>query len=252
METRVIKTEKILPYDKDIFSVLDKHLESFGENAILAITSKIISICEGRVVKIGKIDKKQLVERESEYFLPPKESKYNITLTIKNGLLVPAAGIDESNGNGYYILWPADPQKTANDVRRYLCERFSVKRAGVIITDSKTMPLRTGTTGLAIAHSGFLALKDYVGKPDIFGRKLRVTKSNLLDALAAAAALMMGEGNEQTPLALIKDVPFIEFQQRNPTDAELEELKIGMRDDLYAPLLKNIKWKKGYSKRHKI
>ena len=112
MEIRPIKTGKILPDGEDIYSVLDKHLETFRENTILAVTSKIISICEGRVVKIGNIDKKQLVERESEYFLPPKESKYNITLTIKNDLLVPTAGIDESNGNGYYILWPADSQKT--------------------------------------------------------------------------------------------------------------------------------------------
>ena len=94
-----------------------------------------------------KADKKDLVEQEAEYFLPPEENKYNITLTVKGGLLVPTAGIDESNGNGYYILWPEDPQKTANEVRQYLCKRFSIKKVGVVITDSKTTPLRWGDNG---------------------------------------------------------------------------------------------------------
>lgn len=248
MKIKSIKTEKIIPDSKDIYYVLDKYIEEFWENSILAITSKIISICEGRVVKVGKIDKKELIKNEAEYFLTPEDSKHNIALTIKNNLLIPTAGIDESNGNGHYILWPSNPQKTANEIRAYLCRKFSLKRVGVIITDSRTMPLRTGTTGMAIAHSGFLALKNYVGKPDIFGRKFEVTKADILNALAAAAVLAMGEGDEQTPLALIEDMPFVEFQERSPTSKELGELKIKIEDDLYAPLLKNIKWKKGKSK----
>ena len=55
----------------------------------------------------------------------------------------------------------------------------------------------------------------------------------------------MGEGNEQTPLATIEDVPFVKFQSRNPTKNELNELNILFEDDLYAPLLKSINWKKG-------
>ncbi len=55
----------------------------------------------------------------------------------------------------------------------------------------------------------------------------------------------MGEGNEQTPLAVIKNIPFVQFQDRNPTEEELDELKISLDDDLYAPLLKAVKWKKG-------
>ena len=35
--------------------------------------------------------------------------RYHMTLTIKQGMLIPTAGIDESNGDGYYILWPRDP-----------------------------------------------------------------------------------------------------------------------------------------------
>lgn len=240
-----IKTHKIRPYRQNLFEILDKYLERLSQRSIVVIASKIVSICEGRVVKIEKTDKKELIEQEAEYFLPPEENKYNITLTIKGNLLVPTAGIDESNGAGYYILWPKNPQKTANEVREYLSDRFSIKKVGVIITDSKTTPLRWGTTGIAIAHSGFAALNNYIGKPDIFGRKLKVTKANVLDALAVSAVLVMGEGNEQTPLAIIEDIPFVKFQNRNPSEKELREFHIDMEDDLYRPLLKSIKWRKG-------
>ena len=245
MKITPIKTHKITLKDKDLFQILSSYLPRIKEGSVVAITSKVVSICEGRMVKIGTVNKDELVNKEAEYYLPKELNKYQFFLTIKNGLLTPTAGIDESNGNGYYVLWPRNAQKTANEVRRYLGKRFSLKKVGVIITDSKTTPLRWGVTGTAIAHSGFAALNDYIGKKDVFGRELRVTKGNVMDGLAAAAVLAMGEGKEQPPLALIEDIPFVKFQQRNPTKKELEELRIRMEDDLYDPLLTSVKWKKG-------
>jgi putative folate metabolism gamma-glutamate ligase len=244
MNITVIKTEKITSKKASLTGILDHAVSVFNERNILVVTSKIVSLCEGAVVKVGQKSKKDLITREADYFLPDEISKYDITLAIKNNILIPSAGIDESNGNGYYILWPKYPQKTANMIREYLCKRFSVRYAGVIITDSKTTPLRWGTTGTAIAHSGFSALNNYIGTPDIFGRKLKYTKANIADGLAAAAVVSMGEGNEQTPLAVMRDVPFVQFQARNPTEKELEDLKIDIQDDLYAPLLTRVKWKK--------
>ncbi|OGK11841.1 hypothetical protein A2954_05655 [Candidatus Roizmanbacteria bacterium RIFCSPLOWO2_01_FULL_37_12] len=240
-----VKTHKIISSEEDLLTILDKYLPRLKEKSVLAITSKIVSICEGSVIKIGKMDKTELIKKQADYFISPEQSKYNITLTIKRGMLVPTAGIDESNGNGYYILWPKNPQKTANIVRKYLKKKFQLKFVGVIITDSKTTPLRWGTTGFALAHSGFNALNNYIGKPDIFGRLLHVSKASVMDALASSAVAVMGEGNEQTPLATIEDVPFVKFQSRNPTKNELNELNILFEDDLYAPLLKSINWKKG-------
>ncbi|MBI4101402.1 MAG: coenzyme F420-0:L-glutamate ligase [Candidatus Nealsonbacteria bacterium] len=252
MEIFPIRTHKIRPGQESLFEILDRYLVRFGERSILAITSKIVSICEGRVVKIKastkEIDKRKLIEKEAEYFLPPEQNKYGITLTVKDSLLIPTAGIDESNGAGYFILWPKDPQGTANQVRRYLISRFSIQNAGVIITDSKTTPLRWGTTGASVAQSGFSTLNDYIGKPDIFGRKLKVTKANIADALASSAVLVMGEGSEQTPLAIIKDIPFVRFQRRNPSQKEIKEARINMADDLYGPLLRGVRWQKGRGK----
>lgn len=241
------KTHKVTPEkDTDLYSILDRYLSKLKEGSVVAITSKIVAICQGRVVKIGSVDKGKLIEREAEYYLPPGENGFY--LTIKYGILSASAGIDESNGNGYYILWPKDPQKTANDVRKYLAKKFSLKKIGVIITDSKITPLRWGVTGSSIAHSGFAPLNNYIGDTDIFGRELKFTKTNIMDGLGAAAVMIIGEGKEQTPLAVIEEVPFVQFQQRNPTQKELREVRITMmEDDLYRPLLTSVKWRKGGS-----
>lgn len=243
MKISSIKTDKLVPRESvSIFDVLDQNIKEFSDHTILVVTSKIIAICEGSVVPIKGTDKKKLIRREAQMYLPPSKSKYDITLTIRGSLLLPSAGIDESNGSGYYILWPSDSQKSANSIRDYLSKRFDVNNIGVLITDSTTSPLRWGTTGTTVAHSGFLGINDYIGKPDIFGKLLKMTKVNVHDALSAASVVLMGESNEQTPLALIEDVPFVEFQNRNPTKEELADLVISMEDDIYAPILTSVDW----------
>jgi putative folate metabolism gamma-glutamate ligase len=246
MQIRAIKTHKITTTDRDLFAILDAYISDLNEGSILAITSKIVAICQGRVVPIGSVDKRTLIMQEADYFLPPDRSKYHMTLTITQGLLVPTAGIDESNGNGYYVLWPHSPQDTANAVWAYLRRRFGRERLGVIITDSRTTPLRTGVTGVTLVHSGFRALNNYVGTADCFGHRLRITQGNVVDALAAAAVFVMGEGSEQTPLAVISDLPSVHFQEREPSAEELQRLRIAQEDDIYGPLLMSVPWHKGH------
>lgn len=236
MKITAIKTDKITPGKYKLTDILDKYLPDISENSILAVTSKIVSICEGSVA--NNINKHALVKKEADLMMVGFNNKYGMDLTIKNNILIPNAGVDESNGNGYFILWPKDPYKTANTVRSYLQKRFKLKNIGVIITDSKTTPLKWGTTGTSIAHYGFSALNNYIGKEDIFGRKLQFTKANIADGLAASAVAVMGEGSEQTPLCLIEDIPFVTFGLKK------EELKISLSEDLYAPLLTSVKWKK--------
>jgi len=249
MNISAFNTEKVTPRSTTLEHLLNSYVLEIHERSVLVITSKIVSLCEGRVIQKNHAEKNDFVPQEAEYYLPPSKSKYNITLTINHNLLIPSAGIDESNGNGNLILWPEDPQKTANNVRAYLKKRFGLTHVGVIISDSKTTPLRWGTTGTALSHSGFSALNDFIGKPDVFGRLLTMTKVNVMDALASAAVLVMGESNEQTPLAVITDVPFVEFQDRNPTDKELKSLYIDLDDDVYEPLLTAVEWEKGKKKK---
>jgi putative folate metabolism gamma-glutamate ligase len=245
MNISAIRTHKITNKDTNLFRILDQYLPTLRDYSILAITSKIVSICEGRIVRVGTISKENLVEREAEYYLPSELNKFGFSLTITRGVLTPAAGIDESNANGYYVLWPENLQRSVNSIRNYLVKRFGLENIGVIITDSRTMPLHWGTVGTCLAHSGFYALNDYRNTPDIFGRHLKVTQSNIAESLAAAAVLTMGEGSEQTPIAVIEGAPLVQFKKRNPTAKELKALRLTPEIDIYAPLLTSVKWIKG-------
>ena len=103
--------------------------------------------------------------------------------------------------------------------------------------------MRRGLIGIGIGWCGFNALYSYIGKPDCFDVPLRVSVVNILDGLAVPAVFYMGEGNEQTPFALITGAPKITFQDRPPTREEVDELCIPMDEDLYAPLLKSGPWR---------
>lgn len=249
MKISAIKTHKIIQEDSDIFAILDKYITSLSENSVVVVTSKIVSITEGSILKIGEDNteetKEKLIEENSQFYLPRSSSKYNISFTITNNILSASAGIDESNGNGFYILWPKNAQESANKIREYLAAKFNLKNIGVVITDSKTTPLRWGVTGIALSHSGFLALNDYIGKPDLFGRPFVYEKLNIADSIATAAVLEMGEGSEQTPLAVVEDLKNVVFQDRNPSEEEMSDLRISIEDDLFAPFLKNANWQKG-------
>ncbi len=240
------KTPKIV-IGSQLFATLDECLPRLQENCVVAVTSKIVSICEGRVIKNdGKTDKRALIRRESELYMEEENSrKWGIVLTVKNDMLIASSGIDESNGNGYFILWPKDIQQAAADIWSHVRKTNHLKHVGVIITDSHTTPLRWGVTGVGIGWCGFSPLNNYIDQPDIFGRLLHVTKASVLDGLAVSAVMVMGEGKEQTPLAVISDVPFVTFQDRPPTTAEIKSMHISITEDIYSPLVNSPLWKKG-------
>lgn len=204
------------------------------ERSILAITSKIVSLSENRTVPLDSIDKKSLICREADYNLG--EIGHGVHLTIKNALLLPSAGIDESNSeNGDYILYPQDPSSSAEKLRVSLKEHFGLKELGIIITDSRTGPLRLGIVGVSVAFAGFHPVRNMIGQSDIFGRPLKMTKINIADSLAAAAVLIMGEADERSPLALISNAS-VEFTDR----PDRSDLEVPLQEDMYLPLYQHL------------
>ena len=246
MKLTAYKTHAIGP-SESILKILDRYVPSLPNNSILAITSKIISLCQNRVVKKSDtVNKPALIREEADWFLEGDYSeRYGICLTIKDNILIPTAGIDESNGNDHLILYPTEVQKVANEIWEHLAQREQNKKIGVLITDSRTTPLRRGVTGIALAFCGFAPLNSYIDQPDIHGRPLRVTTVNVPDALAASAVFMMGEGNEQTPLVLIENPDKVKFLEREPSSEEIASMHISKEDDLYAPLLTSVVWQQG-------
>jgi len=245
-----LKTRKVLPSAYTLFELLDEYVTEFAEGNVLAITSKIVSLCEGAVVSMDNIERDALIRHEAEQYAVIPGSDYGVIFTVVRNTLIPNAGVDESNAAGMYVIWPRNPQATANAVRAYLCKRFGIKEVGVIITDSTGQPMRWGMGGIAIAHSGFKELHNYVGRPDLFGRNFAHETAAVSGGLAAAAVLVMGEGAESTPLAVIGDVPFVEFQGRDPLPEELEAARISLDNDIFSPMLKSVPWRQGGRKRN--
>lgn len=247
MRIKAIKTELVSPGSKTIFEFLDDSIDHIPEKSVVAITSKVISLAENRVVPAGSVDKKKLVIAEAEWYcdLPLLDDRYK-SHTINHSTYIPSSGIDESNGGDNYILWPQDPQDSAVKIWQHLKKRFGLKDLGIVITDSTIGLSRWGVIGIAIGYCGFVPVKDYVGQPDLFGRPFEVSQSNIAGGLAAAAVLAMGEGTEQTPIALIEQAELVEFTQNSPPAKETANYFISpVIDRPFEPFFGNKKWLPG-------
>lgn len=189
MQVRAIKT-RVFKEGESLPDFVASHVTRIPEGSVLVITSKVVALAEGRTARASTNAKKAaLIKSESTSTIKTKW----VWLTIKDGLVMPNAGVDESNANGKIILLPADSFKAATVIRRTLMKRFKLKELGVLITDSRVLPLRAGVTGVALGYAGFKGLRDYRGKKDIFDRPLRMTQTNVADGLAASAVFLMGE-----------------------------------------------------------
>jgi len=231
MLVKPIKT-RIFKEGENLFSFITPYLKNIKENSVVIITSKIIALSEKRTAIIENIQtKEKLIKQESSLAIP---TKY-IWLTIKDGVVMASAGIDESNAQGKLILLPRNSFKTASLLRKKLQTKYKLKNLGIIITDSRTAPLKAGVLGVAVGYAGFKGINDYRGQADIFGRKFHFSRANVADSLAAAAVIAMGEGKEQQPLAIIENSP-AQFCNRIKKD----ELKIDIKQDMYRPLFENL------------
>lgn len=192
---------------------------------IVVVSSKFAAMAEGRFlrldsIEVGDLAKRiarkynidnnltQLVLRESDEILGGIPG---FLLAARNGILAPNAGIDKSNvPEGYAILYPKNPEKTAQWLRRKLLRGIGNERGqksqdlGVILSDSRIAPMRVGTTGVAISAVGFEPIEDLRGTRDLFGNELKVTIRGVADQLASAAELLMGESDEAVPVVVIR------------------------------------------------
>ena len=218
--------------NQDLPAFIAKHVPQLKDGDILVVSSKLICLWLGLTVPYkSKSQKEELIVQESDAALKTQLA----WLTLKGGMVMTNAGIDESNADGKLLLMPHDLYVCAGYLRKALLAHYHLKKLGVIITDSMILPLRAGVIGAAAAYAGFKGVRDERGKKDIFGKKLEVTFVNLADALAAAAAVNMGERNERKPLCRIEGAPVQFTSKVNP-----KEIVYPPQQDLYAPLFKAV------------
>lgn len=192
------------------------YIKKITENSVLVVASKIVALSEGRLAKKTHFSSK-------------------VRLTITDGMMMANAGTDESNAMGKIILLPTDSYRSAERLRKALKKIYKIKNFGVIISDSHIAPLRAGVTAHALGYAGIKGIRDYRGTKDLYGRVMKISRTNVVDSLATAAALTMGEGRESQPLALITDAP-VQFVNK----INKKEVSIKLQEDLYWPLLKNL------------
>lgn len=226
MHINALKTRLFHEHDH-LVAFLREHTDSIQEADIIVVTSKIVALSEGRTA--DRSEKEKLMRAESSWVVPARSA----WIALKDHLFMAFAGIDESNADGRLILLPRNSFQTATALREELAQIYGVRQLGVLITDSRVEPLRAGVTGVALGYAGFRGIRDYRGSADLFGRTLQMTRTNVADCLASAAVLAMGEGPEQTPLAIIRGAP-VAF---TPEAIDPLELVVPPEADLYAPLL---------------
>jgi len=207
---------------------------------IFVVSSKVVAVVQGRTVKIK--DQKQfdwLVRQEADQIIEENGSKKTrpVTLTLKNNIFIPWAGIDRSNiQKDHAVLWPHEPYEFADELCKELKKQFKLKNFGVILVDSFCVPLRKGVFGIALGYAGFQGVTDQRGQKDLYGNTLKVTQENVVDSLATMANLVMGQSTEQTPFAVITNAP-VKFSQKT---VQKNEVLMNAQECLFEPLYKNL------------
>jgi coenzyme F420-0:L-glutamate ligase/coenzyme F420-1:gamma-L-glutamate ligase len=189
---------------------------------VLVVTSKIVSKAEGRFVELATIEPSaEAIEIAGKALKDPRlvelamrESSAvvrvapNVFITRHRlGHVMANSGIDASNiggsGESRVLLLPDDPDASAVRIAEAVEARTGIRPA-VVISDSFGRPWRMGTVNVAIGLAGFPAVIDQRGQADRDGRVMQVTQIAIADAVACAAGLVMGEGAEGIPAAIVR------------------------------------------------
>jgi dehydro coenzyme F420 reductase / coenzyme F420-0:L-glutamate ligase / coenzyme F420-1:gamma-L-glutamate ligase len=190
----------------DLAAMLAEPLRALGirDGDVVAITQKIVSKAEGRVVPDGGEGRSIWVERETRRVVAQRGEL--IIAETHHGFVCANAGVDASNVEpGFVSLLPIDPDASAEAVRASLTDRIGLPRLGVVMTDTFGRPWRNGLVNVAIGCAGLPALVDLRGEADHHGRKLEMTIVALADEVAAASGLVMGKSS-RVPVALVRGV----------------------------------------------
>ena len=231
MQVNAVRTE-IFKEGADLAAFIVRFIPRVEENTVLAVSSKVVALWKGYTAPYESAAQKEtLIKQHSQATLKTPLA----WLTIKGGMVMTNAGIDESNAQGKLILLP-DCYACAEELRAALKKAWCVQNLGIVITDSMILPLRAGVIAGAVGYSGFQGVKDLRGKPDIYGKPLQTTLVDVADSLATAAALTMGEANELCPLCVIENAPVV-FEEKT----DRNEIKYPVQNDLYTPLLQAAK-----------
>ena len=202
-----------------LFETLEKNNEKLQEGDIIVISTKFVSNAQGRIMDLPSVIPSAKGKEISEtYQLKPQIAEIIIresdkifggiggfVITSSDNIMAPNAGIDKSNAKkDKIILYPTNPYLIAEQLRRKIFLKMLI-HVGIILVDSRLMPARIGTSGVAIACAGIEPVLDMRSKKDLDGNRLKVTFQAVVDNLATIANHKMGEGAESKPFSIVRE-----------------------------------------------
>lgn len=207
---------------------------SVFDGDVIVIAQKIISKAEGAIVDLSTIVPSDLAKKiANQTGRDPRlcqvyldESQELITIKGRMvitrhrlGFICSSSGVDRSNvashDVGKVVLLPKDPDLSANLIREHIYKETG-KKVAVVINDSCGRDDREGSVGMAIGIAGISAL-EVREKQDLFGNASR-SHIALIDELAAAGSILMGQADEGIPVVLIRGVSFVAAENASITE----------------------------------
>src|SRR5574341_89458 len=206
-----------------LLNALGKQRVRLRRGDILVVTHKIVSKSEGRIVPLSQVKPSAGARRWARRYghdprvveLALAESRRivrqrrGILITeTQHGLVCVNSGVDLSNVDGgkSAVLLPKNPDRSAATLHRALRRRLGLA-IPVIISDSFGRPWREGLCEAAIGAAGLKVFRDFRGRRDPYGYKLRVTREAVADELAAMAGLACPKLS-RSPVCIIRGLSF--------------------------------------------
>ena len=229
-----------------IFDAMKNAKLMFVDGDVVVVSQKIVSKAEGlevdlstimpggraralsrktgkdpRLVELILMDTRRVLRADGEALIVQR----------KDGMVCVNAGVDKSNVKGRlgYARLPKNSDSSAKRIRGKL-EALSGRKLAVIVADTYSRPFRVGQVEFAIGVSGLEPIVDYRGLQDIFGYELRYKFVGLADEVAAAAELIMGQGTERMPVAIVRGLPRFHNAEQSGLS---RKLTLGKRRDLF-------------------
>ena len=240
LEIIPVKIQREIGIDDNFVDLILESSE-INDGDILVFSQKIVSKNEGRMLSLSSVNPSllangiassygkdprliELILSESERIVRMENGI--IIVKTKHGFVCANAGIDESNvQDGYATLLPKDPDKSASLLKERI-EQKTGKNISVIISDTFGRPFRLGQTDVAIGIAGLEPILDYNGKPDTFGKIMRVTAIAVADEICSASELVMGKV-EKCPIVIVRNYSY------NFSNAKIQKLLRSEHDDLF-------------------
>lgn len=190
---------------------------------ILVVAQKVVSKAENRLVGLNSVTPgSQALELAEITGKDPRIVQVILddsreVVRARKGLLIVEqlggwvcahGGMDRSNvepmdGEDVVALLPENADASAERLRGRLAELTGAEVA-VLISDSHGRPWKFGTLGVCIGCAGIPPLWNQRGLHDLFGYELVASEECIVDELAGAAALLMGQSAEGRPVVIVR------------------------------------------------